>query len=194
MAEAGGFSVLRRGQRHASLKGLPGPLYVSRRVVVSMQAGSAVRARVPADRQAFVYHNATTRAGLAGGGRRHGYDLLPGACCLESKDGKEHPPTSITDAFGEVMVLHHVGRLQIFVIDRVVLAHQLDRCLMLEILPLAFHRLMRLGQQSHRLTPPIAALLPTGYAALCRFELALGAAIAARVMDHRAIGQGGKRF
>jgi hypothetical protein len=49
-AEAGGFSVLRRGQRHASPKGQPGPLYILGGVVVPMQAGPAVRAGVPADR------------------------------------------------------------------------------------------------------------------------------------------------
>ena len=45
-----GFSVLRRGQRHASPKALPEPLYILRGVVVAMQAGSALRAGMPADR------------------------------------------------------------------------------------------------------------------------------------------------
>jgi hypothetical protein len=39
-----GFSVLRRGQRHASPKGLPGPLYVSGSVMVAVQTRPAVRA------------------------------------------------------------------------------------------------------------------------------------------------------
>ena len=49
----GGFSVLRRSYRHASPKGLPGPLYVSGilgGVVVPMQARSAFWTRMPADR------------------------------------------------------------------------------------------------------------------------------------------------
>ena len=43
-AEAGGFSVLRGGLRHASPKALPKPLSILGGVVVAMQAGSAVRA------------------------------------------------------------------------------------------------------------------------------------------------------
>ena len=45
-----GCSVLRRSYRYASPKGLPGPLYVPCRVVVSMKTGSTVRAAMPADR------------------------------------------------------------------------------------------------------------------------------------------------
>ena len=61
-----GFSVLRRSQRHASPKGLPGPLYILGSVVVSMQAGSAVWTRVPADGQALRDDDATARTRLAG--------------------------------------------------------------------------------------------------------------------------------
>src|SRR5690349_20218073 len=68
-----GFSVLRGSLRHLSLKGLPGPLYVSRRIVVSMEAGVAVRARMPTDRKRLPDYNATARTRLTGVGRRHGY-------------------------------------------------------------------------------------------------------------------------
>ena len=47
---SGRFSVLRGGLRHLSLKALPTPLYILGGVMVSMQAGSAVRAGMPADR------------------------------------------------------------------------------------------------------------------------------------------------
>jgi len=46
--------VLRRGQRHASPKGLPGPFDVSGGVVVSVQARSPVWASVPADGEILV--------------------------------------------------------------------------------------------------------------------------------------------
>ena len=81
-----GFSVLRRGQRHASLKGLPGPFYILRGVVVSMQARATVWARMPADGQALLDDNATARTRLARVGRMHRDNPLPGAHCLESKD------------------------------------------------------------------------------------------------------------
>ncbi len=51
------------------------------------------------------------------------------------------------DALGEMVVLEHVGRLQVLVIDRVVAAHQRQRRLVVEVLPLAPHLLMRLRQQ-----------------------------------------------
>ena len=45
----GGFSVLRGHQRSLSPKALPAPFYVSGGVVISVQAGSALRATMPAD-------------------------------------------------------------------------------------------------------------------------------------------------
>jgi hypothetical protein len=63
--------------------------------------------------------------------------LLPSVCCFESKDGEERTPASIGDALGEVVIPEHVGRLQRFVIDGVVLLHQRERRLVVEVLPLA---------------------------------------------------------
>ena len=54
--KGGGFSVLRRSLRHGSPKGLPGPLYVLRRVVVPMQTCPALWAGMPADGQALLDH------------------------------------------------------------------------------------------------------------------------------------------
>jgi hypothetical protein len=45
------------------------------------------------------------------------------------------------------MVLHQMGDLQVFVRDRVELPDQAERHLVVEILPLASHRLMRFGEQ-----------------------------------------------
>ena len=40
-----------------------------------------------------------------------------GPCCLVAQDGKKRPPPGIGDTFfGQVMVLDHVGRLQVFVL------------------------------------------------------------------------------
>src|SRR5262249_45628700 len=95
---------------------------------------------------------------------------------------------------GEVVILHHVADLQIFVIDRVVRAHQTERRLVVEVLALAAHRLVRLRQQFHRLAPAMAALLARGYPALARRQVPLRLAKAARVVDHGPIGQGGEGF
>jgi hypothetical protein len=79
---------------------------------------------MPANRQAFVDQDAAARADLAGGGRRHGYSSLPSVCCFESEDAQELTPPGIADALGEVMTPDHVGRLHIFVVDRVMLSNE----------------------------------------------------------------------
>jgi hypothetical protein len=71
---------------------------------------------------------------------------LPGAYCLESEDGQERRPAHITDTLGAMVIPDHVGRLQVFVLDGVVLAHQCQRRLVVEISPLAARLLMRLRQ------------------------------------------------
>ena len=69
----------------------------------------------------------------------------------------DHPAS--LDAFGEMVVLDHIADLQLFVIDRVVLAYELECCLMVKVLPLATHFLMRFRKQRHRLAPAIAPSL-----------------------------------
>ena len=91
-----------------------------------------------------------------------------------------------------MVILAPVGRLPIFVRDRVVLLSEMKRGFLLEVLPLALHRLVRLGQESHGLTAAVAAFLAAGYPALGGSQAALRLALAARVVNHRAIGQGRK--
>src|SRR5215471_10567047 len=106
-----GFSVPRRGQRHASPKALPKPLYVPCRVVVSMQAHSAVWTATPADRQAFGDQHATARTSLAGERRIHCYYSPTGACCLEGEDDEERAPSGVSNRLGQMVILYHVGGL-----------------------------------------------------------------------------------
>ena len=80
---------------------------------------------------------------LAGVGRWHGDDSTPSVCCLGFEDGTELRPARIADALGEVAIPHHVGDLQIFEIDGVVVAEQLQRRLVVEVGALPLHRLMR---------------------------------------------------
>ena len=194
MAEAWSFSVLRRGQRHASLKALPKPLYILGGVMVSMQARTTVWARMPADGQALLDDNATARTRLARVGGRHRYDPPTGACCLVGEDAQERRPSRIADAFGEMVILDHVGRLQVFMIDRVAGLDQAERRLVVEVLALAFHLQVCLGQQLHRLASAVAALRAPGHAPLQPFQVLLGLVIAGGGEDVLAIGECGKRF
>ncbi len=108
------YSVLRRSLRHGSPMGLPGPYYILRGVVVSMQACSALRATMPADGQAFRNHNATARAPLARECRRHGYYPPTGPCCLVRKKVRELAPRDVMDAFGKTMVVRHPLDREVF--------------------------------------------------------------------------------
>jgi hypothetical protein len=58
-----------------------------------------------------------------------------------------------------MMVLEHIGRLQVLVIDHIVLAYQDERRFVVEILSLASHLLMRFRQQLHGLAPAVTAFL-----------------------------------
>ena len=55
-------------------------------------------------------------------------------------------PSPHRRCLGEMVVLEHVGRLQVLVIDRIVGSHQGQRRLVVKVLSLAAHLLMRFGQ------------------------------------------------
>jgi hypothetical protein len=111
------------------------------------------------DGQALEHPPPTTATVLAGIGRRHGGDSLPGAFCLESEDGKERTPPRIRDTLSQGVILDHVGRLHVLVIDHIELLHQLEGFLVVEVLPLPRDMLMRFGQQHDRLAASMAAPL-----------------------------------
>jgi hypothetical protein len=59
---------------------------------------------------------------------------------------RKEPPPRITIRLGQVVIPHHVGRLEVFVIDRIMLLNERQRGLVVEVLPLASHLLIRLGE------------------------------------------------
>jgi hypothetical protein len=65
-----------------------------------------------------------------------------------------------------VVILHRVADPQIFILDGVVLAHQLKRRFVVEAPPLALHLQVRFGQQLRCLPSAVAALYPAGDPAL----------------------------
>src|SRR6185312_13332151 len=101
--KSGRFLVLRGGLRHLSPKGLPGPLYVPGGVVVTMQARSAFGARMPADGQALLDHQATARTRLRRVRRIDRDHSLPSVCCFESKDAQKSTPSSVGNGLGEMV-------------------------------------------------------------------------------------------
>src|SRR5262249_50658208 len=91
-------------------------------------------------------------------------------------------------------MLEHVGHLQILVIDGVVLAHQVERGLLVKISPLAAHPLLRRRKQYDCLATSVAALLAPRHPALGGLERALGLAIPTGMADACAIRQRSERL
>ena len=193
-AKAGGCSVLRRGQRHASPKALPEPFEVLGGVVVPRQARAAVRTGMPADRHALRDDDAAATTGLRGRGRRHGDDSTPGPCCLGAEDGQALGPPRVAEARGQVVILDQVGRLHVFVRDRVVLPDQGERRLVVEVGALALDLQRCLGEQPYRFAPPVAPHLASRDPALCHLERPLCLALPAGMQDALASGRRGEGF
>jgi hypothetical protein len=112
---------------------------------------------MPADGQAFVHQHAAARTGLRGSGRRHGDNCLPSVSRFARQEGPDCAPPRITAALGEVLVLDQVGRRQVLVSDRVVLAHQGERRLVGAVGACAADARVRLGEQHDCLAPALAA-------------------------------------
>jgi hypothetical protein len=165
--EGGGFSGYARPTGPLwRLRGLPDPtLVVAERqdvpggVMVTMQASAALRAGVPADRQACRDKHTAVRTPLAGGGRVDRHHLPTGACCLVGKDGEEPAPAHVPNGLGQRVVLHHRGDLQRVVLDRINVTYHRQRGCLLDVLPLAADGLVCRCQQPHGLAPALAALL-----------------------------------
>jgi hypothetical protein len=56
-----------------------------------------------------------------------------------------------------MVVPHQIGDPQLFMVDHLGLTDERQRRLVVEVLPLAAHTLMGLGQPAHRLAAPVAA-------------------------------------
>src|SRR5215469_15528791 len=87
------------------------------------------------------------------------------------------------------MVPEQVGRLQVFVRDRVVRAHQTERRLVLAVCSRALYPLMCASEQVDRLPAPVTALLAAADPALCTREVHLCDSDDARMDDLAAVGE-----
>src|SRR5258708_837049 len=99
----------------------------------------------------------TVLAGVLCGDR---YYPLAGPYCLACEDATEPRPAGIADALSQVVIPQHIGDLQIFQVNRVVLAQQGQRGLVVVIGALAFDVLMGLRQQCHGLLAAVAVPPP----------------------------------
>jgi hypothetical protein len=86
-----------------------------------------------------------------------------------------------------MVIPHHVGGLQVLVIDRIVGLNERPGCLVVKVTALATDLLMRFRQQCDGLTPAMTSFLAPCDAALRRFQCALGFAIPTGVEDARPV-------
>src|SRR5215467_14010180 len=140
MATARSCSVQPHGFCHDSLKALPEPLNVSRRVLIPVQDEPTRGADMGTHGEALLHPFPTAATVLAGVGRWHRDDSTAGAYCLAFENGPELGPPRVLDrlveaglAAGSVMHIAastvrfgcgpeaHSGDLEVFEIDRVVL-------------------------------------------------------------------------
>jgi hypothetical protein len=126
--------------------------------------------------------------------RRHGYDCLASFYRFARQDAQERTPPGVRDALCHVVIPEHVGRLQVFVIDRVVRLHQRQRRLVLEVYPRPSHPLVCSGEQADRLATAMTIFDPSRDAPLSTPQVALSSPVDARVGDGLPISQRGKRL
>jgi len=88
------------------------------------------------------------RTVLARERRRHGYYSLPGACCLEREDGQERTPPRVADARGAGVVPDQVGRLHLLVRDHVILLHEGECRLVVEVLAVSSRHLLAITRRA----------------------------------------------
>src|SRR5262249_40955851 len=138
-------------------------------------------------------HSVTAlRAILRRVGWIHLDDHTAGAFSLARQDQEELAPSRVTDALGEMMILHHPFNVQIFDGHRVKLSHDLKRRLVMEIRASALNLLMPLLKQFDRFSSSLRPLFTSGDFALSGLQFPFGFAQEFRVLDHLACRERGE--
>jgi hypothetical protein len=129
-----------------------------------------------------------------GEGGIHRLHSLPGSSRLESEDGPTRTPTNNADALGQMVVPHHAGDPQVFVIDYVVRLDERTGFSVMEVTALVADVLVGFRQERHRFTPAVAPLLAPRHPALALRQIPLGAPVLAGGKNTRPITSCGERL
>ena len=158
---------------------------IDRSVMVTMSDKSTSNATMLSHCQRLAHSVAALTAILRRVRRIHFDHLATGAFSLVRQDRKELTPSGVTDALGEMMILHHPFDIQIFDGSYVKLAHDVECRLMVKIRALAGNLPMFLCEKLNRLAPAIASLAcPARYPALSGLQFAFGLAQKLRIFDY----------
>ena len=104
---------------------------------------------------------------------------FPAPTALKVRMAQKRTPPRIADALGQVVVPHHVGDPQVFVIDYVVRLDQLAGFSVMEVTALVADVLMGFRQERHRFASTVAPPLAPRYPALTLRQIGFGFAVVA---------------
>src|SRR5215467_12395153 len=208
-AQKGGVSQATLGaSTHGwRLTGLPSPMltsdkHVACRVLVAVHDQPAVRAAVRAYAEAPLHALATPATVLGGVPWGDHFHSLAGPFCLAGEDPSEGRPPRVLDRPVETSLAasprvcipaaadwfgggtaRHVGDLQVFEIDHVIVAHQGVRRLVVTVAALPLGLLVLLGALPHHLPPSLAARLAAGHTTVCRLQRALDFSVMTGILN-----------
>src|SRR5260221_6515800 len=117
----------------------------------------------------------------------HGDDSFASIHCFACEDGPKCCPARVRTRLAEMGVADHVGHPQIFEIEGIVGAEQIERRLVVEVLPLPPHLLMLALEQVHGLRAALTARLPTRHPALGLLQSPLRRTVVTRVLNYLAV-------
>jgi hypothetical protein len=146
------------------------------------------------NRQRFLDNFTALETLLTGETGVHSYDLMSSTCSLGSEDIKELTPSSIANRFGKVMVLYHIGDVQVLYRDMLIGLCILFGNLEMEITPLTDNLEMRLCRASGSLTAAMTVFLASAHRALLASQCTLALAIIARVRNGMTLTIRQERF
>jgi hypothetical protein len=110
------------------------------------------------------------------------------------KEVKEHTPTTISYAFGKMLVPHHAFDIQVLNIDCLIGCYIRVRCLMQKIFALGRNLLMSFGNKYPCFSPTIRSFLLTGKTSLSAPQKFLGVSEVLRILNLMPIGINRKGF
>src|SRR5579885_1669211 len=104
--------------------------------MIAVQHQPTARAHMGTHRQTFLYPLTTARTILTGEAGRDGYNRDTMQTAIVAHPAQEQPPTGITDALGEMLVLDQVGDLKRFIGNQIARFDQRTRLLASEVFTL----------------------------------------------------------
>ena len=142
------------------------------------------------NRKTFLNQFPTLGTFLCGISGIHSDHLMTSSCSLFFKDIEERAPRGIENALGQMVVLDHVGDLEVFYRNMLVVLSIAFRSLEMVIAALALDLQMHLGDHAGGFSTAVTALLTAAQLALLAPEGLLGRSVETGVLNGIALAIG----